>query len=276
MKNWQKRFPPYEDTEPYLYFAFAEADAGKAWKIMCILLRRGCRVWYPRGLSGSAEELLRRQDRAAGAALTVLFLTDSACSDPDTKSRILVNQKLGQPILCLDPDSKDRRLAMGLKEEIPHIPLYPRWNSTRIEDAIIHSDSFSQDILDRPVDIRESSLPKALSALFSVLALILAAAAFAGIRYLHWSAPQAQEDPVPFSDPVLLSAVRREAGEGPITEDLLSRIRFLRLESIPGSWDELVLLPALERIELPQQALIGDAPLPDGNYIIELGGGLDG
>lgn len=276
MRNWQKRLPPYEDTKPYLYFAFAEADSGKAWKIMCILLRRGCRVWYARGLSGSAEELLRRQDRAAGAALTVLFLTDAACSDPDTKSRILVNQKLGRPILCLDPDPKDRRLAMGLKEEIPHIPLYPRWNRTQIEDAIIHSESFSQDILDRPMDIRESSLPKVLSVLFSVLAAVLAAAAFAGIRFLHWSDPPVQEEPVPFSDPVLLSAVQNEAGGSPITEDLLSRIRFLRLESVPASWDELALLPALERIELPQQALVGDVPLPDGNYIIELSGGLDG
>lgn len=70
MKNWQKRYPPYEGSEPYLYFAFAEADSAKAWQIMRILLERGCRVWYGSGPSGNADELLRRQERAEGADLT--------------------------------------------------------------------------------------------------------------------------------------------------------------------------------------------------------------
>ena len=29
MKSWQKRYPPYEGAEPYLYFAFADADAAR-------------------------------------------------------------------------------------------------------------------------------------------------------------------------------------------------------------------------------------------------------
>ena len=34
MKNWWKRFPPYEGEEPYLYFAFADADARRVWPVL--------------------------------------------------------------------------------------------------------------------------------------------------------------------------------------------------------------------------------------------------
>ena len=47
----------------------------------------------------------------------------------------------------------------------------------------------------------------------------------------------------------------------------------LRLEKLPESWEELALLPALERIELPQRALLDGGKLPEGDYVIELSGG---
>ena len=119
MKNWWKRFPPYEGEEPYLYFAFADADARRVWPVLRLLLERGCRVWYSTGSAGSAEEVLYRQVRSGGAQLTLLYLTDAVCADGDTKSNLLVNQKQDRPILCLDPDGADRRLAMGLREDIP-------------------------------------------------------------------------------------------------------------------------------------------------------------
>ena len=124
MKNWHRSFPPYEGEEPYLYFAFADADEKKVWKYLRPLLERGCRVWYRFGPAGGAERLLHDPERSSGAALTLLFLTDAACADKDTKSNVLVNQKYGRPILCLDPDGTDRRLRMGLREDVPHVPLY--------------------------------------------------------------------------------------------------------------------------------------------------------
>ena len=99
MKNWQKKYPPYEGGEGYLYFAFADGDVGKVWPVMRTLLQRGVRVWYCTGPAGSAEELLHRQERARGAALTLLYLTDAAVADKDTKSRILVNE--GHVLLLL-------------------------------------------------------------------------------------------------------------------------------------------------------------------------------
>ena len=67
--------------------------------------------------------------------------------------------------------------------------------------------------------------------------------------------------------------MREAADYYPLTEAALSRITYLRFEKLPESWEELSLLPALERIGIPQQALTGDAVLPEGEYVIELIGG---
>ena len=272
MKNWQKRYPPYEGSEPYLYFAFAEADSAKAWQIMRILLERGCRVWYGSGPSGNADELLRRQKRAEGADLTLLYLTDAACADKDTKSNILVNQKNGKHILCLDPDGADRRLSMGLYETVPHLPLYRLKSRKEIENAVIRAEGFSQEILGEPVRVEGSGSLGKLTALFCVLAVLLALASFIGGRYLRWFQPEVPDE-VPFTDPVILSAVRNAARGGAITEDLVSEITVLRLSGMPESWEELEKLPALTTVTLPQQALLEEGTLPDGDITVELTGG---
>ena len=272
MKNWQKRYPPYEGSEPYLYFAFAEADSAKAWQIMRILLERGCRVWYGSGPSGNADELLRRQKRAEDANLTLLYLTDAACADQDTKSNILVNQKNGKHILCLDPDGADRRLSMGLYETVPHLPLYRLKSRKEIENAVIRAEGFSQEILGEPVRVEGSGSLGKLTALFCVLAVLLALASFIGGRYLRWFQPEVPDE-VPFTDPVILSAVRNAARGGAITEDLVSEITVLRLSGMPESWEELEKLPALTTVTLPQQALLEEGTLPDGDITVELTGG---
>ena len=272
MKNWQKRYPPYEGGEPYLYFAFAEADSAKAWQIMRILLERGCRVWYGSGPSGNADELLRRQKRAEGADLTLLYLTDAACADKDTKSNILVNQKNGKHILCLDPDGADRRLSMGLYETVPHLPLYRLKSRKEIENAVIRAEGFSQEILGEPVRVEGGGSLGKLTALFCVLAVLLALASFIGGRYLRWFQPEVPDE-VPFTDPVILSAVRNAARGGAITEELVSEITVLRLSGMPESWEELEKLPALTTVTLPQQALLEEGTLPDGDITVELTGG---
>lgn len=272
MKNWQKRYPPYEGSEPYLYFAFVEADSAKAWQIMRILLERGCRVWYGSDPSGNADELLRRQKRAEGADLTLLYLTDAACADKDTKSNILVNQKNGKHILCLDPDGADRRLSMGLYETVPHLPLYMLKSRKEIENAVIRAEGFSQEILGEPVRVEGGGSLGKLTALFCVLAVFLALASFIGVRYLRWFQPEVPDE-VPFTDPVILSAVRNAARGGAITEELVSEITVLRLSGMPESWEELEKLPALTTVTLPQQALLEEGTLPDGDITVELTGG---
>ena len=272
MKNWQKRFPPYEGEKPYLYFAFAEADARRVWPVVRLLLERGCRAWYSLGPAGSAEKLLHRQERARGAALTLLYLTDAACADADTKSSVLVNQNRDRPILCLDPDGTDRRLAMGLREDIPHLPLYRLNGRGELENALIHAEGFSQKILGDPVKVEEGSLVGKLAAGFCALAVLLALISFMGVRYLHWFRPS-PEDEVSFYDPAIAAALREAARGGAITEELTGEIRVLALKDLPESWDELEKLPALERIVLPQGALTEESELPPMELEVQLTGG---
>ena len=272
MKNWWRRYSPYEGEEPYLYFAFAEPDARRVWPVLRLLLERGCRVWYSLGPAGSAEEVLRRQARSGGAALTLLYLTDAVCADGDTKSNLLVNQKQDRPILCLDPDGTDRRLAMGLREDIPHLPLYRLRGRGELESALVHAEGFSQEMLAEPVKVGEGSLAGKLALLFCMLAAIFALVSFAGARYLHWFQPELPDE-VHFSDPAIAAAVRDAARGSAITEELTEQVRVLHFEEMPKNWEELSKLSVLERVVLPQTLLTGEAELPALDVEIELTGG---
>lgn len=269
MKNdLQKQIPPYEGTEPYLYFAFAEADTKAIRKLLIPLVTRGCRVWYCTGAAGSAEVLLHRQERAAGAALTVLYMTDAACADTNTKGNVLVNQKYNRPILCLDPDGKDRRLTMGLRETLPHVPLYKCKTAAEQELAILHGEGFSQQLLGSPMAVKNRGIVGRLSAVLCVLTLLLVLAAVAFVRLQ----PE-QTDSVTFRDPAVYTAVKEAVGGMALTEELVSQITCLELDTPPESWEDLALLPGLERIVVPQSAVQEGCVLPEGDYTVELSGG---
>ena len=272
MKNWQKQVPPYEGADAYVYFAFADGDVGRVWPIMRTLLRRGVRVWYCTGPAGSAEELLHRQERSRGAALTLLYLTDAAVADKDSKSRILVNQNRGQSILCLDPDGVDRRLSMGLREDVPHLALQSCRSAEDLEDALIRAEGFTQELFGEPTAVEQDKLLGRLSLGISLLAAALLLLAFAGYRHFGWFRPN-YADEITIRDEVILDAARQAAGGGALTGEKAAQIRSPRLDELPESWEELALLPALERIELPQQALLDGETLPEGDYVIELSGG---
>lgn len=272
MKNWQKQVPPYEGADAYVYFAFADGDVGRVWPIMRTLLRRGVRVWYCTGPAGSAEELLHRQERSRGAALTLLYLTDAAVADKDSKSRILVNQNRGRSILCLDPDGVDRRLSMGLREDVPHLALQSCRSAEDLEDALIRAEGFTQELFGEPAAVEQDKLLGRLSLGISLLAAALLLLAFVGYRHFGWFRPS-YADEITIRDEVILDAARQAAGGGALTGEKAAQIRSLRLDELPESWEELALLPALERIELPQQALLDGEALPEGDYVIELSGG---
>ena len=260
MRDSFRDFPPYEGDSSYLYFAFAEADSKKVREYMRLLYERGCRVWYSCGKADGPEEVLRRQER------------DEACRDQNTKSSVLVNQKFDSPIVCLDPDGKDRLLAMGLRESVPRIPLYRLRSGEALEDAIFHAEGFSQELLGEPVKIRKDSILPKLSLIFCALAVVLSVLFFTGVKESVTEVIQITDE-VELSDPVLLSAVRKAAGGGAITQELVENLKSVDLSGMPESWDDLTLLPALEEIRIPQEALLGGAPLPEGEYTIILTGG---
>ena len=266
MKSWQKRYPPYEGAEPYLYFAFADADAAKVWPLLRLLLTRGCRVWYAAGRASGAGELVRRQKRAAGAALTLVWLTDAARGDADLKSALLANQGAGRPILCLDADQGDVGLSMGLYESIPHLRADSSVRAASLEAELIRAPGFTQEIIGEPQTVRDRGWIGKLAAALLILAAVLLAGAFLFLR------AQRPEDGLVIRDAVLREAVRSAVGGGIITEENVRDVTLLRLEKLPGGWEELSLLPALEKIELTQSAAL-EGPLPDGDYTLVLRGG---
>lgn len=267
MTNWQKKYPPYEGEEPYLYFAFADGDAQKVWRVMKVLLSRGCRVWYCTGPAGNARELLRRQDRARGAALTLLYLTDALESDKDSKTRIMVNQKDQKAILCLDTDQKNHNLAMDIHESTPSIPLYRLKKDGELETELIRAEGFTQNMLGKPVTIRSGWMGKLTGVLLLLTALLIAGCV------LYFQKAPTYADTLPFADPVIREAARAAAGGGALTEDSVSQIQTIRLKELPDSWEDLAMLTDLQSVVLPQEAVMTGAELPEGSFRIVLSGG---
>lgn len=267
MKSWQRKYPPYEGTEPYLYLAFADEDARKVWPVMKVLLKRGCRVWYCTGSAGNSQELLHRQERAAGAVWSLLYLTDALAADKESKSRIMVNQKDKKTITCLDTDGTNRYLAMDLRESTPSIPLDHCKKDSQLDDALIRAEGYTQDIIGKPVQIKNGWLGKLTGTLLLLTVLLV------GCCILYSRQAPVYEDTVIFSDPVIREAVRTAAGGGALNEERLQNIQSLRLTEIPDSWSDLRLLPDLQQIELSQNAAVQAEELPMDAYRIVLYGG---
>ena len=123
-----------------------------------------------------------------------------------------------------------------------------------------------------PVKIRKASIIPKLSLMFCVLAVVLSVLFFTGVRESVSEVIQVSDE-VELSDPVLLSAVRKAAGGGAITQELVETLKAIDLSGMPENWDDLELLPSLEEIRIPQEALLDGAPLPEGEYTIILTGG---
>lgn len=274
MKDWRKQIAPYEGDEPYLYLAFADADAARIHELVRLLLRRGVRIWYSTGPAGSAEELLRRQQRALGASLTVVYLTDAMTQDQDGKASILVNQKNGRKILCIDRDASDRALTMGLHESVPHLAAYQYRKTEDLEEALVRAEGFTQEMIGEPVYLSKGGLTGRLTALLCVLSVLLLLGGFLGLRVFHWFQPvETPQDSVTFTDPTVRDAVRAAAGGGVLTEENAAAVTELRLDRLPDSWEDLALLPNLQRILLPQEAVQKAQSLPGEDVTLVLTGG---
>lgn len=267
MKSWQKEHPPYEGPEPYLYLAFADGDARKVWRVMKVLLSRGCRVWYCTGPAGSSRELLHRQARASGAQLSVLYLTDALEGDKDSKTRIMVNQKARKPILCLNADGKNHNLAMDIHESTPSIQLQQLKKDEELEAALIRAEGFTRNVMGDPVVFRNPWMGKLTGMLLLLTALLI------GGSILYFQRGQIYDDSVSFQDPTIREAARAAAGGGTLTPEGLQQIQVIRLQELPETWEDLALLPALQAIELPQNVLQQGTALPEGSYRIVLSGG---
>lgn len=268
MKGWQRNYPPYEGMEPYLYFAFADADAQKVWRVMKVLLQRGCRVWYCTGPAGSSQELLHRQERAAGASWTLLYLTDALTADKESKSRVMVNQKEQKTITCLDPDGAHRYLAMDIRESTPSISLHSCKTEEQLDAALIRAEGYNQNILGKPANLKSPWLGRLTGALFLLTLLLIGGCIF------YAKKTPVYEDTVIFSDPVIREAARTAAGGGALSQENLQNVQAIWLPELPESWDDLSQLPDLQQIAISQNAALQAEELPADAYRIVLYGGV--
>ena len=134
-----------------------------------------------------------------------------------------------------------------------------------LEEQLIRAPGFTQEMIGEPQTVRRGGWGR-LAPVLLALAVLLLAGAFFMARSLR------PADSLAIRDSVLREAVRSAVGGGVISEENAAEVTFLRFDSLPQSWDELSLLPALEKLELPQSA-VRDGTLPDGDYVLVLGRG---
>lgn len=277
MARMTELFPPYAGNEPYLYLCFSEGSRKKAKSLLRRLYRRGVRVWY--GTEASADRSARETmaERMLAASLMVVYLDESFRGDSAAKSRLLVCQRSGQRIVCLNTDGGDGGLSIGLHADAEEIRL-GRNDGTAAEQALLHAKGFSQTLIGEPIPEKSSPVKRVAIALIAAALLLSACGALLWV--LRRSKPVApkEADTVAFSDDTVREAVRGALGGGAITEERLSTVTALLLpgDTLPDTLSDLLLLPALETVTLSQTAAKDVPDRPELSvYTILLYGGAD-
>lgn len=270
----KKRFPAYEGEEPYLVFCFAEADERRAAKLLERMAARGTRLWYAVGRPRDRAERAERERRMKGARLCVLVLSAAAREDLELKNAALYCQASGVPLLCVDADEGSSALAFGLTEQTQHLRARAYRNAAELEEALVRSEGFSQELIGEEPIIPSPPYLKA-TILLAAASVLLAALVLLGGRMFGWFAPpeSVYHDSVTLTDDALRDAVRAAVGGGEITEENLASVRTLRLRELPENSEELRLLGALERVEIPQSEAADALGLLEAGYTVVLYGG---
>ncbi len=267
----EQYYPPYAGEEPYIHLCFSDRDERKVRPLLRRLMLRGCRVWYCVGEARDRNTLIQRNGRMLKAGLTVLYLTEAARGDTELKNRLLVCQRMKQPILVLNTDGGDSGLSLGFTGENSAPVL--GGNAADACDAILHGRGFSQIFLGDPAPIRDRLWLKRITTLLILLSLLIAAGV--GVyKYLHppvvppdpedaeVEAEAVPEDAVTIGDEYLREAVRAAIGGGVITEESVASIETLTLVQLPKTVEELAVLPNLTTLLLTEDAAQAAPELP--------------
>lgn len=282
----EKQYPPYEGEEPYIHLCFSDRDERKVRPLLRRLLLRGCRVWYSMGEVRDRSTLTGRNQRMLRAGLTVLYLTEAARQDTELKNKLLVCQRMGQPILVLNTDAGDSGLSLGLTGEASSAVL--GGSAADACDAILHGPGFSQVFMGDPLPVHDRRGLRRITTLLLVLSLLLGVGYGA---YIYFNPPEvptpppseeeieAEPEPVDtviIADEALQAAVRAAVGGGVITEDALAGIETLSLSQLPERVEDLQVLPNLTTLILSQEAARSAPELPklyETYTLIVAGGG---
>lgn len=257
MAELSRRYPPYEGEEPYLYFAFAEADSEKAGPLLAQLYARGCRIWYGRG-----ENRPHRLDRIKNASMAVIYMSSKAMTDADeVKSSVLYCQSRGVPVVVIDV-VENNELSTGFSQNTQHIPALN--NPEQLEAALIRTEGFTQSLIGE----KRSTVK---TPVWKITLTTFLAAAVVGLGGAYAMGAFAPKDEVIFQNQVIRNAVRYSVGS-PITDSGVQELRVLHLTEAPDKLDELNYLPKLERIEIPEEAVPVFESLTERYTIVVYGG----
>ena len=211
MSKIERRCPPYEGSDPYLYLCFAEKDSEAVFPLLEHLYRRGIRIWYNVESTADMEELNRQQERMNGASLVVLYLTDNVREAGNKKNTLLYYQQQGKPVISIDTDDGDNELSVGLTEAAKHIDAQAVRGAEELEAALIRTEGFSQELIGDPPAIK-NSFGKAAAVILAIT-LLVAGVSFYGYKVHGWFVtwlPTPTPTPVvtPTPAPVLVGNVR--------------------------------------------------------------------
>ena len=239
-----KTFPAYEGAEPYLYFCFSDADARRVRPLLERMYARGTRVWYCVGKQ-----------------------------DVSLKNAGLYCQERALPFLFIDGEEGISALSFGFTADGPHLSARVYRRSAALEEALVRCEGFSQELIGEKVVTPPPPILK-IAVMLAVVSAAALAVLLLGSRVFGWFAPDIRSyDTVRIEDASLRTAVRQAVGGGPITEDNLREVETLRLKELPENVEELALLEALTRVEIPQELAPEALWLLDEGYTVVLYGG---
>ena len=303
MSKTERRCPPYEGGDPYLYFCFTEKDREAVFPLLEHMYRRGVRIWYSTETTADIGKLNHQQDRMNKASLLVIYLTENARHDERVKNALLYYQH-GKPVIGIDTDDGDNELAFGLTAAAKHLDGRIGRNREEMEAELIRTEGFTQELIGEPPKGR--NWMKKATVLILAAALLTAGAAWYGYRYLGWFAvelpqpspgteeatpipsptptlvptpeptpsptpePTAIPDTVFFDDSAFTNAVRKAVPGGVITEESLAEVTVLQLDRLPADLSLLSQVLNLEKLKVPQSEAVKALTQTEGRYVIIL------
>lgn len=272
-------FPPYSGEEPYVYLCFHEADKKRVKPFLSALIQRRCRVWYCIGDAQDAEQNRANAQRAGKAALMVFFLTPRSVEDETVKSNLGHFQASGRPVICIETEAcaEQSGFSLILSKRVPRIACKVGESAESIVSKLLRTEGFTQEFIAPDDYVWQHFLKKRKSRKIALITLAIALAvltsAFFYAKSNDFFRPDVSlSDTVTIEDPVFEQAARvalSPDGEAALTDESLSRITTLRLESAPASFDALKLFPALTRLEVPSSCVYeASALLQDASFTI--------
>ena len=144
-----------------------------------------------------------------------------------------------------------------------------------IEDALLHADGFTQELIGEPVHVGGDWVRYLAIAAAALAALVLIGTLLIGFLKPKDAAEPEASDTVTVSDPTLSDALHAAIG-GAITEEALNAVTELTFSKLPDDLSELSLLPNLSRIMLDQASAFANRDripaLADAYELILIGG----